>query len=409
MSGKHEEINVEAEYDDGPLGVGDILVEILKRDGILLDLANPFRLPGVVMKGLEPENPGRFASLLGSILADIPQNPISIDLLHPREKPKPPNYALVSLTYVVLVAFVFGGFWYWNKTDLKRIEGELAALEKDRDATAAELNTKMPLYSVLSQANAWQYANGVNALDELRDITARIPKAPDLVVTRLAFMGELKGRPTFVISAKITSIEVYQQFRAALVGDRSHAVVSSGPRPNVGGGGYKYLFEANVVCAYRNRQTFLAKLPDYLRKISDNPPERFVEMEKERVEAEKQRQEEARKKAEELREATRTQFQELCKAQDEAWQKALDEAQNTEFKLPSAEILQQRRAILEKRYKDASLGLQNKILTQEEANTIGRACETGVSDVVRMWNELAQKLNAARQQAQQQVQQQQAP
>ena len=71
-----------------------------------------------------------------------------------------------------------------------------------------ELNSKRPLFMTLSSANSWQNLQGVNVLDEMRDILIRLPESPDFIVERLAYTGNLNGRPTFVIRAKITRVEL---------------------------------------------------------------------------------------------------------------------------------------------------------------------------------------------------------
>ena len=263
----------------------------LDEAGVNIDFINPFRLPGVKLKTQEPENPGRYASSLGMILAERPQNKPSIDLLHPHEKPKPPNYALVFVLYFILVGIGAYAAWIWNQNDLKKLNAQVAELEKTRDEVNVELSSQRPLYATLSSANSWQNVQGVNVLDEMRDIMLRLPESPDFIVQRLAYMGNLRGYPTFVISAKITSLDLYNTFRQRIAGDRSHRVESRGAVPNSGDAGYRYMFEASIVCYRRPQATFLAMLPREIQQISNNRPEYFVQQEEERAKQLKEEQE----------------------------------------------------------------------------------------------------------------------
>ena len=302
----------------GSLQLGEHLARELEGEEIELEFANPFRVPGVQLKTLEPENPGRFASLLGMLLAERPQCRPAIDLLHPREKPKPPKYWAIVVAFLVLVGAGFGAAWKWNKTELDRERAAVAELQQKAQKEYQYALRKQPLANVLMNANNWRDRQGVVVLDELRDIALRIPSAPDLVVTRLGYLANQNGRPTFIIQAKIKSTAVYQAFRQSLIADRSHSVVGRGPVPNPNGGGYPHMFDARIICQRRPAQTFVAKLPPELRQISNNMPEYFAERQAEiqrereaaaakaaaeRAEAMRRRQEEAQKRAEEARRA----------------------------------------------------------------------------------------------------------
>ncbi len=268
------------------------LAALLVESGINVDFIDPFRLPGVKLKTTEPDNPGRYASVLGMILAERPQCKPSIDLLHPHEKPKPPNYALVFVLYFILVASAAFWAWRWNKQDIERLNGELTKLTAEQEAVSAELRAKQPLYATLSSANNWQNVQGVNVLDELRDIITRLPQQPNFIVQRLGYSGAINGRPTFIISAKITSLDYFQIFRNNMQFGGAHMVVSAqGAVPNVGDSGYKYMFSANIICSRRAPNTYLAVQPQEIQQISNNMPEYFVQKEKERQEEIKKQQE----------------------------------------------------------------------------------------------------------------------
>ncbi|MBR0224503.1 MAG: hypothetical protein IJL92_00460, partial [Thermoguttaceae bacterium] len=122
----------EADDDDAPDCVATILERLLEEEEIQLDFLNPFRLAGMRVKTQEPECSGRYASLIGVLLAERPQNKPLVDLLHPHEKPKPPNFTLLFVAYFLVVILAAAGFYFWNKSDLQKLNAELDALEKNR-------------------------------------------------------------------------------------------------------------------------------------------------------------------------------------------------------------------------------------------------------------------------------------
>ena len=274
---------------DEPTSTEGYLARALEEDVVELDFVNPFKVAGVQLRVAEPLNAGRYASLLGMILAERPQSKPSVDLLHPHEKPKPPNFALMFAVYFLLIGVAAFFFWRHNRNDLARINAELDELKQEQVKVQTQYQSALPLYTALSNANNWQNVQGIIVLDELRDICARLPSSPDLVVTRLAYVENysnasfrIVNRPTFVIDAKITDLSVFQRFLMQMRGNQSHTVISRGAVSNPGGGGYKYQFTAAIVCYRRMRPAFLAVLPQEIRDISDNMPEYYAEQEEEK-------------------------------------------------------------------------------------------------------------------------------
>ena len=384
------------EEDEENGGLAPALAKLLEEEAITLDFVNPFRLAGMRVKTPEPIDPGRYASLLGVILAERPQNKPAVDLLHPHEKPKPPNFTLLFVAYFFLAALLAVGAYYYNKSELRNLNAELENLEKERQKTVAEYNQHTPLYNVLRNANSWQNVEGVIVLDELRDIFTRLPQAPDLVVTRLAYMARysdstgrrraINNRPVFIISAKITERQVYQRFKSQMELGRVHSVFSDGPVNNTGGGGYKFMFEAFIVCGRRNPQSLLALQSQEIKNISANPPEHFVEMEEERKRKEAETQE--KNYADAL--AVVENSGELL-GQDPAAAPAEGEApvttidQDREYGRKLSEL----RVTLRQRFSNVNQLAQNKLLTVEQFNRLKSQYDARDSEIAKKYNEVA--------------------
>ncbi|MBR6481348.1 MAG: hypothetical protein IKT12_06560, partial [Thermoguttaceae bacterium] len=74
------------------------------------------------------------------------------DFLHPRQMPKPPNYTLPFVLFLLILAGVFAYLWHWNKKDLLRRNGEVAQLAQTLSGLQAEYGQLQPQYAVLDSA-----------------------------------------------------------------------------------------------------------------------------------------------------------------------------------------------------------------------------------------------------------------
>ena len=393
--------NEDGEEDGAPETLGSVLSRLLAEEEITLDLVNPFRISGIKLKCSEPEHVGRYASLIGMLLAERPQARPSIDLLHPHEKPKPPNFTLLFLAYFLVVGILAGVAWGWNKKDLARLNEELDALTKERDEIVMNFNQKSPLANVLTRANNWQNREGVVVLDELRDIAARLPKSPDLVVTRLAYMASytgseqrLRNLPVFIISAKITGLEVYKLFENNMKLNGAHNVFSRGPVANPQGGGYKFMFEAFIVCQRRNQQSLLAAQSQEIRDISKNRPEYYVEQEEEKARLLKEAQE---KKYGEIVDSFSSLMDQIAQEEPKVDPAAEGEEPATpslDQKKTFAQQLVTHRQNLQQQYASAGNLLRNNAISREHYNQLTQIFKENDAAIVKKWQETCSVINA---------------
>ncbi|MGI5831743.1 MAG: hypothetical protein ACOX6D_04320 [Thermoguttaceae bacterium] len=263
----------EGEYAD--------LVEDLNAREVQVEVLDPFSLTGIETRPGVTGNAARFAPLLGALLAERGKKarPI-LDFLHPRQKPKPPNYALPFFVFLLLLGAAFPYLWHRNKKDLLHRNAEVAQLARNLSSLQGEYNMLRPQYSVLDSTVAWE-RYGVTLLDELRDILLRLPPAPDLLISRMAYNGfdPQYNCPVFIISAKITAPQVYRRFYRNMTSDNAYGINSRGAVqvPTVTDDETKrsteYNFTAVIFCRRRAPQDYLRTLPDNLRAISHEKPE----------------------------------------------------------------------------------------------------------------------------------------
>lgn len=120
--------------------------------------------------------PGHFAAAIGLLAGHVKANPAAIDLLHPRRAEPPKSYKreiTIGLATAASLFLIIGGWVYWN---LSTLDGQIAdlqtLLQERKDATDAATERIAKVESVVN----WEAA-GVNWLDQLRDISQRIPPA----------------------------------------------------------------------------------------------------------------------------------------------------------------------------------------------------------------------------------------
>ena len=253
----------------------------LEKDGLALETVDPFVLPGVAAKPEVTDRAALLAPLVGALLAqrEKKSRPI-LDFLHPRRMPKPPNYALPFVLFLLILAGVFAYLWHWNKKDLLRRNDEAAQLARTLSEVQAEYGRLQPQYSVLDAALGWDRA-GVNVLDTLRDILLRLPPAPDMLISRMAYnqFDPMYNSPVFILSAKITEPQVYSRFLRNMTSDNAYRVNSRGPLQTPSATDdeterlSEYSFTAVILCGRRAPGDYLGRLPADLREVSNQRPE----------------------------------------------------------------------------------------------------------------------------------------
>jgi len=231
-------------------GTDSLMSKYLSQSGLTVQFLNPFTLPNVfVASGVsEPE---KYAPLIGSLLIQSQKIKPMIDFLHPKEAPKPPNYARPIMAAFVLLGIACFGLYYWNSLALSSMEAELADVRARHQQVSQELQQIMPRYTVLWHTQAWESQN-VIWLDVLRDLSIVSPSNTDLVVAQMTFT--ISNDPRFA-----GSIDMYGMVRDPSVLQRlqhdlqnsSHLsgrywVLQPTPGPNPAGGGYPWFFRTTI-------------------------------------------------------------------------------------------------------------------------------------------------------------------
>ncbi|MCL2118654.1 MAG: hypothetical protein FWH27_09545 [Planctomycetaceae bacterium] len=252
------------------------LLERLTDQEINAVVQNPFQLPCVFAPARAKitgasDNPGHYASLFGMILSEQSKAPVRIDFLHPREKPQPLNIARFVVLFLLLVGIVGFAAYFWNKQQLAQLEERLAGLNTAIEQLTGEYWQQNPKYAQLSQASTWDYQQMV-WLDELRDISVRLPDEQDLVIDQISFA---LARPYCVIDlvARVRDTGVIRQIISNFQSDNHHTVTVANQRPVRGGGGYPVICSIRIAVAKRDYSYYQYFLLPELQKISSTMPD----------------------------------------------------------------------------------------------------------------------------------------
>jgi Tfp pilus assembly PilM family ATPase len=133
-----------------------------------------------------PEQPGRFAAVLGMLLTECAQARHAIDFLHPRQAVVPANprkkwtLAAVAAALLLLSYFVYGRLAYWQ------LESDYQQLQK-RSSDADNILRAAGSRNLAAAKDIAKWADGeVVWLDRLRDLSEDFPAADAAMVDHLS-------------------------------------------------------------------------------------------------------------------------------------------------------------------------------------------------------------------------------
>ena len=176
-------------------GASDDHTELVARldDELMLpsSVLDPFQ--GVELAdGLAPDDPGRFASLVGMVLDEARGGRQAFDFLHPRQPPRPLDrrkLAIYAGAAIAALALFFG----WSiRSELAEIDQKNAALQERLDDLRTTLKKADQQKKLVAAIRAWQAAD-VTWLDELVDLAERMPSSRDIVLGRMSLSAARAG------------------------------------------------------------------------------------------------------------------------------------------------------------------------------------------------------------------------
>jgi len=225
------------------------LPEYLSQNGLSVQFLNPFTLPNVSTSKSVSDSE-KFAPLIGSLFIQAQKVKPVIDFLHPKEAPKPTNYARPALVAFLSLGIICGGLYYWNQSVVRGLEAKLAETTVEHQQVANELQQLMPSRNVLWQAQLWESQNVV-WLDVLRDLSEVLPGNTDLVVAQMTFRtGPIANNPrsagTIELYGMVRDPSVLRDLQSRLHLSGRYLMQTPTQTPNPAGGGYPWLFRTTI-------------------------------------------------------------------------------------------------------------------------------------------------------------------
>ncbi len=144
---------------------------------------------------------GCYVPLIAALTEEIAGTAPAVDFANPRRPAAPANQRNRIIAAVAAVALLAFGGWYFVQAQFADIKDQNAALKSrlaELDELVKDTRPKRNLAKVLT---AWE-ASRMSWLDELRDITVRMPSSPELTVEQFSAGSAGSG---FVVSFRGTS------------------------------------------------------------------------------------------------------------------------------------------------------------------------------------------------------------
>ena len=217
---------------------------------------------------LVPEDSGRFVPLLGMLL-DEAAGWHAVDFLHPREKPRPVNRARIAAIAGAVLAAVILGAAYERWSTWSEIDAQYDAKKEEYDKLKKATAKAGDLKKLVDAIEAWK-AHDVVWLDELRDLSLRLPSSRDVVLSGMSLTLSQSGGGTIDFEGLMRAPGVLVNLEKKLR-DEYRQVRSKGVRERRGEKEYTWTFDTSL--SVKRRSLKAEEAGKERRYVSHLPPE----------------------------------------------------------------------------------------------------------------------------------------
>jgi hypothetical protein len=190
--------------------------------GLSVSLVNPFEQLDCG-RATQPDDTSRFANLVGTACA-WNAGEITIDLLAPRRPPVKPSPVRRFGIWGAVAATVLGvcGFMIWDEqaTRAEQIRGQQEKLMR----LAEQASKSLELQDTVAAINAWRKTD-ISWLDELLELSQKLPPADQAVVRRITMTTDSQDRGVITLPVQVSHPEILKQLEEA-VRDARHSITS---------------------------------------------------------------------------------------------------------------------------------------------------------------------------------------
>lgn len=250
---------VESVYIFGGPGEHAALAEQIRHElSLPAVVVNPFEAPGVSADRV-PADPACFASLLGMLLDEAEGRGHAVDFLHPRRPPRQTSRGrmIAAVSAVVVAAALAAGYFAHQKfAHIDRTNGEL---EADVRRLNNLLNSTARDRQVTAAVRRWQ-AGDVLWLEELRELSLRMPPGQDAVVLRMSMAADRNAGGVIDLKGLVRDPSVLLGMEQALR-DEHHHVHGKGVQKSGRQEDYTWHFDTAVSVARRSKTQYVSHLP----------------------------------------------------------------------------------------------------------------------------------------------------
>ena len=187
---------------------------------------NPFDDARIRMPS-PPEQTSAYAPLLGMLLNEA-AGTHPVDFLNPRRPPRQADQRKRLLAAAAVAVALLAGAWYFVHGRLSELDQQNQALAERRNELKDLAKQVQPKLRLAGAIDSWEDSR-ISWLDELRDLTVRMPSSRELTVQRFSASPSRGGNATVTFSGESRAPEVITQMEQSLR-DEHHAPRTPGVR-----------------------------------------------------------------------------------------------------------------------------------------------------------------------------------
>jgi hypothetical protein len=234
-----------------------------------LTLIDPFAAQGGLADA--PENPGRFASLVGMLAMEASGEGHVIDFLHPRQQPTPPDRRRMLILAAAAAALIvlLGGYRVWST--FSEVDGQIETLSADFERLDDLVKRAGQRQKIIQSIGDWS-KNDVNWLDELRDLSLRFPSGRDAVVLRMNMSHGRESGGSIDMTGVVRDPVIVSHIENGLR-DEYHQISSRHMQERLQDDNYSWHFESSILVTPRKPGQYVSHLPDAPRAAEPTEPD----------------------------------------------------------------------------------------------------------------------------------------
>lgn len=253
---------VAAVYLCGDGAVEHELAEPLRNElSIPVEVFDPWSTVALAgpLRETPPEQPGRYAALLGMLADEAEERQPGLDFLNPRRKPQPVNRRRLAGIGIAAAALVALGGLYFAWEQFAEIGGRIESLERrsrDLDQLVKRGTEKQVAVAAIED---WSLGDVV-WLDELRDLSLRFPQPRDAVLLRLTLSARPTGGGAVELEGLVRDPSIVGRMESQLR-DEYHEVRTRRVQESVQGKTNTWKFDSSLSVSRRAKDDYLAHQP----------------------------------------------------------------------------------------------------------------------------------------------------